>query len=167
MGPDAFERAFGTSSKAGCVKLPTNCMFAIPIEGLRPASYAKALYMQGKQSSSVERLSAAESASCGRESKNDARGACCLVGFCRRTFPNISGHTSLADPKLTQQRPLLRFQFPENFAEHAEENFGVRGAYFEPTKHAAKFFFGGGGGAAMDVAAGVESIEKNGGDAMD
>lgn len=53
VGPNVFERAsFGTSFKAACVNLPTNCMFVvIPIEGLRPVSYAKELYTQGEQSS--------------------------------------------------------------------------------------------------------------------
>ena len=58
VAPYVFERAsFGTSFKAACVNLPTNCTFVvIPIEGLRPVSYAKKLYTQGEQSSSVERL---------------------------------------------------------------------------------------------------------------
>jgi hypothetical protein len=57
-GQYVFERAsFRTSFKSGCVNWPTNCMFVvIVIDGLRPVSYAKGFYIQGEQSSSVERL---------------------------------------------------------------------------------------------------------------
>lgn len=48
-------------------------------------------------------------------------------GFAEELSQIYLGHRSLDDPKLTQQRPSL-IQFSENFAEHAEENFGVRGA---------------------------------------
>jgi len=55
-----------------------------------------------------------------------------LCWVLEKNFPQHLGHRSLVakldGPKLTQQRPLPRFQFPEDFAEHAEENFGVRGA---------------------------------------
>jgi hypothetical protein len=51
-------------------------------------------------------------------------------------------------------------KFPEDFAEHAEEDFGIGAAQFEPAKHAAELFFGGGGGAAMDVSADVQCFEQ-------
>jgi hypothetical protein len=57
-----FERAsFRTSFKFACVNWPTNCMFVVKvIDGLRPVSYAKGFYIQGEQSSSVERLCLAD-----------------------------------------------------------------------------------------------------------
>src|SRR6266851_6438286 len=52
-----FERvSFRTSFKSACVNWPTNCMFVVILIGLGPVSYAKGFYIQGEQSSSVERL---------------------------------------------------------------------------------------------------------------
>src|ERR1700691_507777 len=57
-GQYAFERVpFCTSLNSASINLPTNCMFVvIPSDGLCPATYAKELYYQGEQSSSIERL---------------------------------------------------------------------------------------------------------------
>ncbi len=49
----------------------------------------------------------------------------------------------------------------------AEEEFGVSGGEIEATDQAADFFLGGGGGAGLEVTAGAEGVEQDGGEALE
>ena len=51
-------------------------------------------------------------------------------------------------------------KFPEDLAQHAKAEFGVRGGEMEAADEATNFFLGGGGGARLQVAAGMESVEQ-------